>query len=83
MLFQEALVMLKSGESMCRKGWTLEDGYLQLMAGMDFVWKIVIKPTTNAGNFIFSVDDLSANDWMKFKLPKTPLEGELEQPQAA
>jgi hypothetical protein len=66
MLFQEALSELKDGIAMRRAEWPIEEGYLKLMPGMKFVWKIVLVPNPNAGNFIFSVEDLEGNDWEEF-----------------
>ncbi len=66
MLLNQALVQLKAGKNMCRSTWSDVDGYLTLMPGMDYVWKIVLKPTPNAGNYIFRLDDLEANDWQEF-----------------
>lgn len=68
MLLQEALDNLKAGKQMHRVSWTVEDGYLSLMPGMSHVWKVVIKPTTNAGNYIFSFEDLLADDWQEFSI---------------
>ncbi len=70
MLFQEALDFMHDGEALCREAWTLEDGYLVLMEGMKHIWKIVLQPSPNAGNYIFSVEDLEAEDWKKFEMPK-------------
>lgn len=67
MLLKEALEELKNGTTMHRLAWTLEDGYLKLMPGMTHVWKIVLKPSPNAGNYIFSYEDLVADDWQQFK----------------
>jgi hypothetical protein len=50
---------------MVRESWSEEDGYLVLLEGMKHCWKILTKPTVNAGNHIFSVEELSASDWMK------------------
>jgi hypothetical protein len=74
MLFQEAIDLLKTGECLYRTGWEPQDGYIVFMKGMSHVWKIVLSPTPNAGNYIFSVEDFSANDWSKFELPKAPVE---------
>jgi len=68
MLLKEALELLHAGESMVRESWDLSDGYLQLMKGMSHVWKIVLHPNPNAGNYIFSFEDLEASDWKKFEL---------------
>ncbi len=77
MLFKEALAQLESGKSMCREVWRLEDGYLKLMDGMKFVWKIVLLPNPNAGNYIFSVEDFLAGDWREFVVPKEEIEVEV------
>lgn len=74
MLFQEALELLQAGEALCREAWSLEDGYLKFLAGMKHIWKIVLQPTPNAGNYIFSLEDLLASDWKKFELPKDDIE---------
>jgi len=68
MLFAEALDLLKSGEIMHRRGWAIEEGYLTLMCGMTHIWKIQLHPNPNAGNYIFSVEDLSSDDWQPFRL---------------
>ncbi len=67
MLFQEALTRLDAGVPMHRACWTAEDGYLSLMPDMKYVWKIVLIPNPNAGNFIFSVEDFLADDWQEYK----------------
>jgi hypothetical protein len=74
MLFQEALEQLKAGECMHRTGWNPQDGYLVFMKGMTHVWKIVLHPAPNAGNYIFSVEDLCAGDWEKYVVPQAPVE---------
>ncbi len=74
MLFEQALAMLKDGKSMCRESWPLEEGYLRLMTGMEYVWKIVLLPAPNAGNFIFKMDDFTASDWKEFEVPKLCIE---------
>lgn len=66
MLFTEALAKLKERTPMYRTGWEPQDGYLTLMPSMSHVWKIVLTPTPNAGNYIFSVADLEADDWAEF-----------------
>ena len=38
---------------------------------------IVLAPNPNAGNYIFSMEDLLASDWKKFELPKPAIEKEL------
>ena len=63
MNFQEALELLKAGEHVVRREWADTDGYLTFLEGMNHVWKIITVPGPNAGNHIFSVDELSADDW--------------------
>ncbi len=77
MLLLEALELLKSGAEVSREAWSFEDGYLCFMPGMHHVWKIVLAPNPNAGNYIFSMEDLLASDWKKFELPKPAIEKEL------
>lgn len=73
MLFMEALEQLKEGATMRRTAWPMEEGYLKLLPGMKFVWKIVLLPNPNAGNFIFSVEDFLGSDWEKFECPSEPV----------
>ena len=79
MLLQEALDLLQKGEVLVRECWTLDDGYLVMMKGMQHVWKIVLHPSPNAGNYIFSLADLLASDWKVFELPSEPVEAELDE----
>ena len=74
MLFQEALEQLKAKVPMYRTGWDPQDGYVVLMPGMMHVWKIVLQPSPNAGNYIFSVEDLSSGDWEVFSVSKCEVE---------
>jgi len=69
MLFKDALSKLEKGIPMNRKSWLETDGYLKLMPGMGYVWKIVLLPNPNAGNFIFAVEDFRADDWQEYKVP--------------
>jgi len=66
MKLQEALKQLKLGARLYRDGWESKDGYIVLMPGMKHVWKIVLQPQPNAGNYIFSYEDLTAEDWVHF-----------------
>jgi hypothetical protein len=79
MLFSEALQLLQQGETMCRDAWCLEDGYLKFMPGMKFVWKIVLLPNPNAGNYIFSVEDFLSDDWKKFDMPMATIEAQIAE----
>jgi Protein of unknown function (DUF2829) len=63
MLFSDALVQLKAQMPVYRSGWVPQDGYICLMPGMTHVWKVVLMPAPNAGNYIFSMADFLADDW--------------------
>ncbi len=63
MLLCEALGYLKAGKPVYRTGWEPQDGYVVLMPGMTHIWKIVLNPSPNAGNYIFSLADLELDDW--------------------
>lgn len=76
MLFLDALTQLEAGVAMVRDTWTEEDGYLSMMPGMKYVWKIILLPNPNAGNFIFSVEDFTADNWMPYVAPVEALEAE-------
>lgn len=79
MLLAEAIELLEAGENIVREAWSLEDGYLAFLQGMAHIWKIVLAPSPNAGNYIFSKDDLKASDWKKFAIPAPAIEGVLEE----
>lgn len=70
MTFQEAIALLQAGEYVCREAWTFEEGYLAFLDTMKHIWKIVTHPNPNAGNYIFSMEDILANDWEKFDAGK-------------
>ena len=74
MLFADALLQLEARVPMYRTGWVPQDGYVTLMPGMAHVWKIVLSPAPNAGNYIFSVEDLKASDWEVYTQLAAPVE---------
>lgn len=78
MLFTEALVQLKACVPVYRTGWEPQDGYVTLMPEMSHVWKIVLRPTPNAGNYIFSMADFEGEDWEIYQECKTPVEAVTE-----
>jgi hypothetical protein len=78
MLFLDALQQLEAGLPMRRASWPVEEGYLKLMPGMKFVWKIVLVPNPNAGNFIFSLEDFNGDDWQEFTTPSAPIEATVD-----
>jgi len=63
MFLTQAIEQLQDRKWVYRKAWKPEEGYLVFMPGMTHIWKIVTKPTANAGNYIFSFEDLVADDW--------------------
>lgn len=83
MLFLEALAQLKAGDAMRRTAWADSEGYLKVLPGMSYVWKIVLVPNPNAGNFIFSLADFEGDDWVKYEEPKPVIEEEAPAPDAA
>ena len=66
MIFADALKKLQEGVAMRRSAWPEIEGYLKLMPGMGHVWKIVLQPNPNAGNFIFFVADFEGDDWEEY-----------------
>lgn len=83
MQFLEALKQLEAGVAMRRAAWPDAEGYLQLLPGMKFVWKIVLVPNPNAGNFIFSLEDFNGDDWEEFKGFALPLEAQIVEAASA
>ena len=79
MLFQEALDKLEAGFPMRRSSWADSEGYLSLMPGMGYVWKIVLIPNPNAGNFIFALADFNGDDWVEYTAPNAVIEATAEQ----
>ncbi len=77
MQFYEALAHLENGLAMRRRAWPDAEGYLKVLPGMKFVWKIVLVPNPNAGNFIFSLEDFNGDDWEEFKGFDVPVEGQV------
>lgn len=63
MLFTEALEKLQGGCFMARQAWSESGEYVCLMPGMATIWKIMVKPQPNAGNWLPFVSDLVADDW--------------------
>lgn len=82
MLFQEALACLQAGDAMRRSAWPTAEGYLKILPGMKHVWKIVLLPNPNAGNFIFSIEDFLSDDWVKVD-PVEPFPEEEKKEEAA
>lgn len=62
----EAIELLKQGKAVRRESWKKPDGYLVFMPEMRHVWKIIIHPAPNAGNHIFSVEEICAEDYIEY-----------------
>jgi len=65
MQFKEALEKLQAGFAVRRLSWPATEGYLKFLPGMKHIWKIMLLPNPNAGNFIFAVDDFLCDDWVE------------------
>lgn len=66
MNFQEAFALMQKGEYLSRAGWDAEgqnSGFVCIMPEMLNIWKIIQKPTPNAGVFMCTIADLLAEDW--------------------
>ena len=66
MIFAEMLKELHANRSARRTSWDEEganSGYVVIMPGMAHVWRILVKPTPNAGNYMPNIADLEADDW--------------------
>ena len=64
MNFQEILKELNEGKCVRRTSWPMKDGYLKRMLGFNTVWKVLTVPAPNAGNYLFTVEDFEAIDWL-------------------
>jgi hypothetical protein len=70
MQFMEAIKALQEGKMVVRECWNEEEnGYLKLMYGLPYVWRILMMPNPNAGSFSFSIDEMVADDWVLFPKP--------------
>jgi hypothetical protein len=63
MMFEEALKELLKGKYISRSAWDASGEYCILLPGMQYIWKILIQPNPNAGNWLPLVSDLLADDW--------------------
>lgn len=62
MLFQDALDGLLAGKYVTRSAWT-DGSYLIFLPGMVSVFKVVVQPQQNVGNYLWLVTDFQADDW--------------------
>ena len=62
MLFNEALDALIEGKYVVRSVWS-DGSYLIYLPGMMSVFKVIIEPSTNVGNYLWTVADFKADDW--------------------
>lgn len=65
MLFQQAVDALMDGKYVGRTTWT-DGSYLVFLPGMQSVFKVVVQPAVNVGNYLFTVADFKADDWQVF-----------------
>lgn len=63
MLFNDALKALLDGKYVMRNAWKQTGEYVILLPGMQYIWKILTKPNSNAGNWLPLIVDLMADDW--------------------
>ena len=64
MNFSDALVGLISGKYLQREKWKTTGEYVILLPGMPHIWKILVQPNPNAGNWLPLTEDLAAQDWI-------------------
>jgi len=67
MTFDDALKALLAGKYVARTSWDNTGEYIVLMPGMQYIWKILIQPNPNAGNWLPLVADFEADDWKVVK----------------
>lgn len=72
MLFKEVMDNLLDGKCLARAGWASTGEYITLMPGMQTIWKILIQPNPNAGNWLPLVVDLLADDWQVMEKSRVP-----------
>lgn len=65
MLFENAINALMEGKYVARTTWT-DGSYLVFLPGMQSVFKVIVQPTVNVGNYLFLVADFKADDWQVF-----------------
>lgn len=63
MNFDQATQALIAGKYVRRSIWTVQDGYLALLPGIPYAWKILTQPNPNAGTYPFLIADFLAEDW--------------------
>lgn len=83
MLFQEVLDHLQDGKYLVRDAWESTGEYIVLMPGMQSIWKILVQPTPNAGNYLPLMADLIAEDWKILEKKKEVKEVTLDETDAA
>src|SRR5580700_11820730 len=64
MKFSEAVENLVQGKYLTRPEWQKTGEYVALMPGMPHIWKILTQPAPNAGNWLHTLVDLLAEDWL-------------------
>jgi hypothetical protein len=65
MLFEAARDALCHGKYVARSAW--KDGsYLVFLPGMVSVFKVVVQPAVNVGNYLWLMADFLADDWQVY-----------------
>ena len=67
MKFEQVVQGLVAGDYMQRDAWKETGEYVVLMPGMNTIWKILVQPQPNAGNWLPLMADILAEDWSVVK----------------
>lgn len=71
MLFLEALQAMKDGKQVIRAAWASDFGYLTLLPGAPYIWRVnIMGDKVNAGGYPFIVEDYDADDWKLWEAKK-------------
>lgn len=66
MLFQDVIKALKEGKYVSRNAWT-DGSYLIFLPGMQSVFKVIVQPAPNVGNYLWLTADFDADDWQIYE----------------
>ncbi len=61
--FDDVLKNLWRGIYISREAWDGNLQYLAAMPGIKYIWKIVVDPELNAGNWLPTIEDYQATDY--------------------
>lgn len=65
MLFEDAIKALGQGMYVARSAW-VDGSYLIFLPGMSSVFKVIIQPAPNVGNYLWMYVDFLADDWQVY-----------------